>query len=187
MLRHEYPEFRTELDRLAGLYGREKPDDALCQLYWNALRDVSLDALKACALLHTKRSKFFPKPAELRPKGTVFAEPREPDTTLPAAEALVARRWDERLQVGGPEVRWQLLCAYLARTDQEDPSGLVFAERMEFCAGAARRLLAQHGPKWCVYDPHAMHAASRLLGGDAVMRGFAESPQGGASPNPSQG
>lgn len=168
MHKADYQDFRAVLDRLAATYGREKPDDESCQLYWEALRDISLDAVKACASLHVKRSKFWPKPAELRPKNLAPAEAMGDDGAMAAAAAKSIRAWEARLAVGSPQVRWQLLAAYLARTDHEDPAGLVFEERMRFCRAAAERLLQEFGPEWCVVDTHCMHAASRLLGGDAI-------------------
>lgn len=68
MQRHEFPDFRALLDAQAAVFRAAKPDDVLVQAYWSALKDVSLDAVRSCAALHTKRGKFFPKPFELRPK-----------------------------------------------------------------------------------------------------------------------
>lgn len=68
MLRADFPEFRTVLETQAAVFRAPAPTDLLVEAYWNALRDVSLSAVKACAAIHAKRGKFFPKPFELRPK-----------------------------------------------------------------------------------------------------------------------
>ncbi len=168
MHKPEFSDFREVLDRLAKLYGREKPDDEACELYWNALRDISLDAVKACAALHAKRSKFFPKPSELRPKGLMPAEPTVSDGSHEAQDRRCERRWDELLQTKTALTMWHLLAAYLARVQLMDPSDELHAVRMDFCRGVAKRLLETHGPRWCTHDPHCMHAASVLLGGASI-------------------
>lgn len=174
MLKPDFAEFRALLDRCAAVYGKKPPDDALVQTYWIALRDVSLGAVTACANLHLKRGKFFPKPAELRPKSEMPSEPTRSDGSFEAAVARNVRNWEIQLRECEALAKWHLLGAYLARVDLEDPSSTIYAERMNFCRDAAQRLLTQFGPEWCRRDPHCMHAASRLLGGRFIER--AEAP-----------
>lgn len=174
MHKADYLDFGNLLDQLARLYGRDALEDEDCQLYWAALRDIPLEAVKACALIHQKRSKFFPKPAELRPKGDTPREVIHDDGKLAAAERVNVRNWEEQLRENEPLAKWQLLSAYLARTDNVDPGSIVYEERMRFCRTVARRLLEQFGHQWCVANPHCMHAASRLLGGKYISASYAQ-------------
>lgn len=68
MMRHEMPELRTLLDEHAEIFRIPKLTDGALQAYWNALSDVPFPAVKAAAGTHLRKGKFFPKPAELRPK-----------------------------------------------------------------------------------------------------------------------
>lgn len=68
MLLSERSAFEAELRQLEDVFSK-KLDDSTLALYWSALHDISLGAFKARCLSHLKHGKFFPKPAELRPKG----------------------------------------------------------------------------------------------------------------------
>lgn len=67
MLSSEFAIFETELATLAKLYSKTLEDD-MVQIYWQALRDLPLELVKARLRSYVKRGKFFPKPAEIRPK-----------------------------------------------------------------------------------------------------------------------
>ncbi|MEY4760666.1 MAG: hypothetical protein RLZZ200_522 [Pseudomonadota bacterium] len=64
----DFDRFRALLDTTAGLFNRDKLEDAMVQAYWNALRDLPIEIVEACAKSHQRHGKFFPKPFELRPK-----------------------------------------------------------------------------------------------------------------------
>ncbi|MGH8219952.1 MAG: hypothetical protein ACREUT_15525 [Steroidobacteraceae bacterium] len=67
MLATEFAEFERELQVLEKLYSKQI-DDGLMRLYFESLRDLPIGAIKRRILEHTRRSRFFPKPSELRPK-----------------------------------------------------------------------------------------------------------------------
>lgn len=104
MQRSDYSEFRALLDRCAEVYGKPKPSDGLMEAYWASLLDVHFTLVKRCAESHLKHGKFFPKPAELRPKEDKPAAVRDPsaDAAFQAGERRAAenledlRRRDER-------------------------------------------------------------------------------------------
>lgn len=80
MQRADFTDFRSLLDRCAEVYGKPKPSDALIEAYWSSLLDVHFAVVKRCAEAHLKHGKFFPKPAELRPKEDKPATIRDPAT-----------------------------------------------------------------------------------------------------------
>lgn len=80
MQRADFAEFRELLNRAAEVYGKPKPSDALIEAYWSSLLDVHFAIVKRCAEAHLKHGKFFPKPAELRPKEDKPATIRDPAT-----------------------------------------------------------------------------------------------------------
>ena len=108
MQRPDFPEFRTLLETQAAIFRAPAPTDVLVEAYWNALRDVSLAAVKACASIHAKRGKFFPKPFELRPKDWTpasgpyaaqsFAADLERLAVSPAREAIGDRELRRKLE-----------------------------------------------------------------------------------------
>ena len=57
--------FAAILHGLGEIYG-ESVSPLRAELYFRALDDLSLEDVKRAANLHTRRCKFFPKPAELR-------------------------------------------------------------------------------------------------------------------------
>ena len=171
MRKPDFEDFRKLLDQQAEIFRSPKPSDVLVQAYWQALTDVPIEAVQRCGALHLKRGKFFPKPVELRPKDIPPYENTGPGPTFEADQRRSIALWDERLRVDPARAKWHLLCAYLARTDCEDPASIVYAERIAFCRAAAHRLLAEFGPLGPVADTHCMHAASRLLGGASIHAG----------------
>jgi hypothetical protein len=50
------------------LWPRQQVDDALVAAYWTALKDQPLTVVRKCMERHQQHGKFFPKPADLRPR-----------------------------------------------------------------------------------------------------------------------
>lgn len=168
----EFELFSAELKQLCVSLGKSF-SDVLVQAYWRALQDISLDELQANVeriLLNANKETRFPRPAELR----TSAVPRAPraldsDPTLKDALARNLDNWNKALATNTPLAKWHLLSAYLARIDvEEEPASIFRAQRMAEAQGFAKRLLAEYGERWCTYDNHCMHAASRLLGGQYI-------------------
>ena len=125
MHKPDFQAFRELLNQHARIFRREVPDDSTVEVYWHALRDVSLDAVQRCAALHLKRGKFFPKPAELRPKGdsgkdVVASEP----LPAPALSHNLAVRREKAARNptrANLEYRWCQLQRLLALSDLSSP------------------------------------------------------------------
>lgn len=66
MHQNDFDRFVKLLRQLAATYGKKLTDD-LTQGYWTALKDQPLERITMLAEFRMKHSKFFPKPAELRP------------------------------------------------------------------------------------------------------------------------
>lgn len=67
MQTHDLGEFNRILDQLGLVFGKTI-DDAIRRVYWDALKPLSLKTVRDAATDHMAKGKFFPKPAELRPK-----------------------------------------------------------------------------------------------------------------------
>lgn len=65
----DFDTFRELLDDEARFWRRQKPDDAQIQDYWHALKDLPIEIVQGCARRHRQTGRFFPLPADLRPKG----------------------------------------------------------------------------------------------------------------------
>jgi hypothetical protein len=57
--------FAELMTGLGETYG-EPVSDARMEIYFRALSDLALDAVRAAANVHVRANKFFPRPAELR-------------------------------------------------------------------------------------------------------------------------
>ena len=68
MLAGDFESFATKLVDLARGLRVKEPDDDDLQFYWRALKDLHVSAVMRRIEDWPKRSKFFPKPFELRPK-----------------------------------------------------------------------------------------------------------------------
>lgn len=77
MIESDMPRFRKVMAVLYVTFQRD-PDPVLGEVYFQALKDLSIDSLEKASMLATQRLKFFPKPAELR-------ELVEGNAALPAA------------------------------------------------------------------------------------------------------
>lgn len=174
----EFEPFKSELKQLCA--SLSKPyTDALGQAYWRALQDIPLTELEANVervLLNATKETKFPRPSELRTTPAPRAQSSvESDPALKKAFERNKANWDDKLEEGSPLGKWQLLSACLARIDVEEQPGTTFHhERMEWAKRAAQKLFREHGQKWCVADPHVMHAASRLLGGHVIAPNYTE-------------
>jgi hypothetical protein len=117
MQRHDFAEFRSLLDRCAEVYGKPKPSDALLETYWSSLLDVNIAVVRRCADAHLKHSKFFPKPAELRPKEDKPQAVRDPasDDAFQAAERRAIRNLEELKLADAERWRREVRLRYLDR------------------------------------------------------------------------
>jgi hypothetical protein len=67
MLANDFPEFEALMRRFEKIFGKSIDDETM-QLYFGSLREVPLNIVRKKAEEYLKRAKFFPKPADLRPK-----------------------------------------------------------------------------------------------------------------------
>lgn len=92
----EYPQFVEILTApgVKSLWPKQKVDDVLVKTYWEALKDQPLPVVRKCMERHQQHCKFFPKPADLRPKVD-----RLPSVAIPAgtgeADARAIRNLEE--------------------------------------------------------------------------------------------
>lgn len=152
----DYDNFRTLLDDVAAtlppgdrklLSEDGKPTDLVVQRYWNALKDLPFEVVKSRAALHLKRSRFWPKPAELRPpmgKPKAEADPAE-KRRYDGAARFNDENWKRQLAKDRLHTEWLLLDAYLARTQLMAPDDLLLEERMGFARQRGQHLLAECG------------------------------------------
>lgn len=163
----EFDAFKSELKQLCATLGKPYTD-ALGQAYWRVLRDVDLDEVQAHVeriLLNATAETKFPKAAQLRTRARVAGGVESSADSIELRQASLELSLEEL----GPLQSWLLLDSYLARVDvEEEPGSVFYAERFQWCQKQAKRLLREHGQKWCVANSHCMHVASRLLGGDAI-------------------
>lgn len=176
MRQDEFDLFKNELRQLCASLGKPYTDP-LAQAYWRALQDIPLPELEANVeriLLNASKETKFPRPSELRTTPAPRSQSSiDSDPALKKALELNKANWDSQLEEGAPLGKWRLLSAYLARIDAEEQLGSTFhAERMAWAKRAAEKLFREHGQKWCLADPHCMHAASRLLGGDVISPSY---------------
>lgn len=104
--------FDQLMDTLGETFGKPVTD-LMKQTYWVALKDQPWEVVEICAKTHSRYGKFFPKPAELRPKD----EKRlHQDTAgLDASEKHTVQNWED-LRQSNPEQYWvEFKAAYLAR------------------------------------------------------------------------
>lgn len=84
-------EFNRILDQL-GLVFVKTIDDPLRRVYWDALKTLPLKAVRDAATDHMAKGKFFPKPAELRPRFEKTDDGKYPPLYSPDW-------WDQRVRV----------------------------------------------------------------------------------------
>ncbi len=170
----EFALFSGELKQLCASLGKPYTDP-LAQGYWRALKDVSLDEVQANVeriLLNATKETKFPRPAELRTSPAprqVTAVESDPHLKKPLEHNR--RNWEDALKADAPLTKWHMLSAYVARIDvEEDPASTFYDQRIQWARGVAQNLVREYGKSWCTHDPHCMHVASRLLGGEAIAR-----------------
>lgn len=170
----EFASFSGELKQLCASLGKPYTDP-LAQGYWRALKDVDLDEIQANVeriLLNATKDTKFPRPAELRstpaPRQSVSLEG---DPKLKEPLERNRHNWESALTANAPLAKWHTLSAYVARIDaEEDPSTNFYDQRVQWAKSVAQQLVREYGTSWCTHDPHCMHVASRLLGGQAIAR-----------------
>lgn len=169
MFQGDYDEFEAILKQLSEAFAKKRTNE-LTQAYWKALKDLPLTTVARMADTHLRYGKFFPKPAELRPKD---APPeRKDDPGFEAANQASMRNWDLRLRQEPLGTKWLLLDALCARIDVMDqPGSLAYHERMEFCRAACKRLLDESDLAYIGACPIRIRTVGALLGGEYI--GFA--------------
>lgn len=125
MQRSDFADFRALLDRSAEVYGKPKPSDALIEAYWSSLLDVNFAIVRRCAEAHLKHGKFFPKPAELRPKEDKPAVVRDPtaDAAFREGERRAVANLEELRREDPDEWRQRASLAHLDRIIATEPLG----------------------------------------------------------------
>lgn len=146
----DYPEFEATIRQLEKVFGKKSLDDDTIKAYWNALRDLHIEQLKRRSDEHIKRGKFFPKPAELRPKDTspVAEHDERSRKEMEQFNAASIAFWDERMARNPMATKWEILAAYEARTSViAKPGTPEFVRRTEF-AIHTRSLLMRDGREY---------------------------------------
>ena len=157
MMRHEMQDLRKLLDEHAEIFRIPKLTDGALQAYWNALSDVPFPAVQGCAANHLRKGRFFPKPAELRPKDwATTPKPfvrQEFDSDLERLAGVPARQ-----ALGDRELRAKLdaRLAYLTSGPNETA-----ASRDSFAAASWRSV-----ETWLEWRLEEKHADGRWLGPD---------------------
>lgn len=104
----EYQDFIALLrdPSVKSLWPKQKVDDVLVSTYWSALKDVPLATVRKCMDRHQQHGKWFPKPADLRPKVDKLptVTTAQADGDFGVAEARCIRNLEE-LKRRDPE-RW---------------------------------------------------------------------------------
>ena len=125
MQRPDFADFRALLDRCAEVYGKPKPSDGLIEAYWAALLDLNFALVKRCAEAHLKHGKFFPKPAELRPKEDKPQSVMDPkaDAAFREGEARAIRNLEELRRQDSEAWRKEVRVRHLDRLIATLPQG----------------------------------------------------------------
>lgn len=120
----DFDSFRKTLGECATAFSKPEPDEELVRVYWDALKDLAFSTVKAQAQSHLRYGKFFPKPAELRPKEQKAAV-RDPlaEAKFQEGERRAIRGLE---QISDPvarmeEVKWRYANRILATADPSSP------------------------------------------------------------------
>lgn len=92
---NEVGEFNKILDTVATVFGKKLTEDVK-RAYFDALKDVPLSVIRQCAAAHVANGKYFPKPAELKPKFAPSAQEAS-DSKFPPLYS--PEWWEGRVQV----------------------------------------------------------------------------------------
>lgn len=133
MYQTDFDSFALLLKNLGEVFGKP-PTDTTTQAYWRALKDQPIEVVRRMAEVHTQRGRYFPKPAELRPK-----EDR-PAVSRDAAMEAAFKEGEQRAVTNLDEVRrenpeqWRN-DAWLRKLDRilatHDPSSPIYAQALE--------------------------------------------------------
>ncbi len=139
----DYDAFVILLGTLASAFGKKLTDDQV-KFYWSALKDRPLPDVERRAVEVGKRSKFFPKPRDLRPieadRETVESDPKR-DGDFRALLDANARFWDNEIRERGDAAKLAIAHALMARHDVErDQSSPILAEKREWLTNRIRGL-----------------------------------------------
>lgn len=175
MTPHDRDAFGDLLLGLGETYG-EPVSEARMEIYFRALADLPLDAIRAAANVHVRTSKFFPRPAELREALVGSAEdqaelawahvlgevrrvgaygvPTWPDAATARAAAELFGGWAAlcaQLPAGGPELigvakHFRALHAAYTRRDQRALLPPSREEATQRLAEVKAQLVTRHLP-----------------------------------------
>lgn len=177
MLASDFPEFEALIRQLEKLYSKTIDDETM-QAYWSALRELPMAVVRRKVDEHIKRAKFFPKPAELRPKDSApqIDHDEKSRRSFDAAVAKNVANWEGRLREDPLHTKWLLLEAYVARINvTEEPDSVEYHERISFARHAAEKLIAESGWAYAGSDTRLAFAVSLALGAQAYKRAIDES------------
>lgn len=170
MHKPDFENFRALLDQLADTFSRKRPDDLQVQAYWNALRDLPLEFVQQGARHHTRYGRFFPKPAELRPKDDKPAGGPAHDGAFHSATAQCERNWAELLAKRDTFAKLLLADALLARYSIAESHGEDIADRMAFLRVRVGELLRIADPAEVIGDPRTCGMVRQIFGEIGVNR-----------------
>lgn len=127
MMAADFARFETVVRRMEKLFGK-KIDDESMQSYWRALKDQSLQQFERMADKHERYGRFFPKPAELRPKddaGVAVVRSGKMEAEFKEGEALCVRNLQdigEGCEEWVHEVRLRRADRLMATVHESDPT-----------------------------------------------------------------
>lgn len=113
MYANDFDVFRTTLQTCGEVFGKPVTDK-LISSYWDALKDLHIAAFERAASSHMRYGKFFPKPAELRPKTEKAPEPQD-EKAINESERASVKTW-EAMRNEHPAKFWRMFAkAYIGR------------------------------------------------------------------------
>lgn len=142
MMAAEFDKFVELIRKLEKLYGKKGLDDETMQMYWAALKELSFPTFEKKVAEHIKRAKFFPKPAELRPREDApsFEQSEKSRREFEMTEKRNMAFWDSELQTSLLATKWLILKAYEDRTVLYQEGSTEHSRRTEFALHARRNL-----------------------------------------------
>lgn len=147
MYPQDFDHFRQIMDTLSEVFAKPKLSDAALGAYWEALKDQHIAAVERAAKSHGRYGKFFPKPAELRPKTEKAPEPQD-DRAIQESERSSVENWETMRRENAPKFWRQFAKAYIARLRfrfaEHSPE---FVSSVERCLQRCNEELMQLGEK----------------------------------------
>ena len=117
----DFDVFRETLETCGEVFSKPVTDK-LAAAYWEALKDQHIAAFQRAAQNHLRYGKFFPKPADLRPKTEKAPEPQD-EKAIAESHAMSVKTW-EALKAQDPARFWRLFAsAYMGRLEFRYPVG----------------------------------------------------------------